>query len=111
MILTTGLFKNPGQVKENLCISGFTRLTGAEANHIRSEMAQCLSADVDTVYVNAKEVTDADLSGINEIIHTNYTLQQTGKELVFVYRSNSVIEKWIATTGLDKFVQTAILPA
>lgn len=111
MSIQTGCFKTPGNKKEHFSINHFTKLTGEEASAIRKEIAECLLADYDTVYVDAKEVKDVDLSGFNEIIHTNYTLQNTHMKLIFVYRKNSVVEKWVKTTGLEKFVTTAILPA
>ena len=70
-----------------------------------------MQTEFDMIYIDTADTEHADLSGINEIIHTNYTLQSGNKHLVFAYRKNSVVEKWVHTTGLDKFVDTAILPA
>jgi len=111
MIIRTSSFRTPNGQKENFSINQFTKLTGEEATAIRKAIADCLQADYETVCVDAKDVIDVDLSGINEIIHTNYKLQNTNLKLVFVYRQKSVVEKWVETTGLDKFISTAILPS
>ncbi|MBS4064238.1 MAG: hypothetical protein KGZ74_06735 [Chitinophagaceae bacterium] len=89
----------------NLC-----QLTGKEAISIREEIKELLHTDCEKIFLDTKDVKEAELSGINEIIHSHYTLQQTGKQLVLIYRTGSSVEKWVQTTGLDRFVQTAILP-
>jgi len=89
----------------------FQQLTGKEAELIRLEMQQLLAAEVDSVYIDASEATHVDLGGINEIIHANYLMQQHNKQFVFAYKQNSEVEKWVANTGMNKFVSTAILPA
>ena len=81
------------------------------AADIREEITTCLQKQCDVVYLNAKDVTEVDLSGINEIIHSNYSLQLAAKKLLFVYRKDSLVEKWVSTTGLDAFIETAIIPA
>jgi anti-anti-sigma regulatory factor len=86
-------------------------LTGNEVSEIREQITNCIGMDYSIVYIDAKEVTEADLSGINEIIHSHYTLDKSSKKLIFVYKKNTAVEKWVETTGLDKFVETAIIPA
>lgn len=86
-------------------------LTGSEANEIRNEISNCIANGYPTIYLDTKEVTNADLSGINEVIHSAYTLANTNSRFIVIYKSGSVVEKWVNTTGLDKFVQTAIVPA
>lgn len=111
MSIHTNLFKTPDSHRENFSIGQFNQLTGTEAAAIRKAVMACLQADYETVYVDASAVKEADLSGINEIIHTHYALQNTKLQMIFVYRKKSVVEKWVETSGLDKFIATAILPA
>jgi anti-anti-sigma regulatory factor len=110
MSLVIDFFKTPGKEKVNIRIRNMQQLTGKEATAIREEIRELMSTEFDMIYVDASDVVSADLSGINEIIHTNYSLQNTGKQLVFVYRKNSIVEKWVDTTSLHKFVDTALLP-
>jgi anti-anti-sigma factor len=86
-------------------------LTGSEANLIRKEITDCIAAGSQTIYLDTKEVNNADLSGINEIIHSAYTTANTKNQFILIYKSGSVVEKWVNTTGLDKFLTTAIIPA
>jgi len=104
------LFKTPGIQKENIRLRKIQQLTGKEAASIREEIGNIMQTEFNMIYIDAEDVVHADLSGINEIIHTHYSLQLASKHLVFVYRKNSVVEKWVQTTGLDKFVDTALLP-
>lgn len=111
MIIRTSSFRTVNCSKANFRIAAFTQLTGEVAAAIRREIAACLKAGYNSIYVDARDVKHADLSGINEIIHTHYTLAQNAQQLVLVYRQNSVMEKWVNTTCLDKFVSTALLPS
>lgn len=86
-------------------------LTGIEANLIRTEIINLIPDGYQTVFLDAKEVKHADLSGINEIIYTANLFAETTTEFIFIYRKESVVAKWVLTTGLDKFVKTAIIPA
>jgi len=70
-----------------------------------------MQQEYDSFYVDTRDVTDADLSGINEMIHINYILSQAGKRLIFCYRKNSIVDKWVQITLLDTFVHTAVLPS
>jgi hypothetical protein len=78
---------------------------------IRNEISNCIANGYPTIYLDTKEVNNADLSGINEVIHSAYTLANTSSQFILIYKAGSVIEKWVHTTGLDKFVHTAIVPA
>lgn len=86
-------------------------LTGAEAAIIRNAVNNCMQETDACLHIDTKNVLHADLGGINEIIHAAYMMQQTGGRLLLIYRSESVIAKWVETTGMDKFITTAILPA
>lgn len=86
-------------------------LTSSEVTDIREEISNCINKGYQTIYLDTKEVNNADLSGINEVIHSAYTLGNASNQFVLIYKAGSVIEKWVLTTGLDKFVQTAIVPA
>ncbi|MFV0604784.1 MAG: STAS domain-containing protein [Niabella sp.] len=95
---------------KNLHISGFNKLTGTEANALRQIITTLPEPGYSTIFINTKNVTEVDLTGINEIIHTNYTLQQKEILLILAYQKGSVIEKWMKITKLDKFVATALIP-
>ena len=111
MSISTEVFKIIDQAKECLRINITDSLTGAEAATLRASVEGALKSEFDTIYIDVNEVKNADLSGINEVIHSHYTLEKSSKKAVLVYVKGSVMEKWIESTGLDKFVQTAILPA
>lgn len=111
MNMTIDFFNTPVAGEKHFRIGNLQQLTGKEAATVREEIAQLVEGCATSVYLDATKVKAADLSGINEIIHTNYILAQAKKQFVFAYRQNSEVEKWVATTGLDKFVSTAILPA
>jgi hypothetical protein len=85
-------------------------LTGTEASKIRTEISNCITNAYSIVYLDTKAVTNADLSGINEVIHTAYCLGNTDTRFTLIYKVGSTIEKWVQITGLDRFVQTAIVP-
>lgn len=87
-----------------------SHLTSEEAGDIRSKIKANLNNDWQTIYLDTSNVVHADLSGINEIIHTAYCLSNSSKELIVVYRKKSPVAKWIETTSLHRFVKTAILP-
>jgi anti-anti-sigma regulatory factor len=111
MIFSTVSTRQAGQRGEHFTIKGLKRVTGEEAISIRSFLSGIDYAGFDKVFLDASGVEEADLSGVNEIIHTHYMLQKINLPFVLVYRRNSVLEKWISTTGLDAYMQTALLPA
>jgi hypothetical protein len=104
-------FKTPLSDHQIICLGNFKNLTGLEAVLIREDIEELLTTEFNTIYIDASNVISADLSGINEIIHSNYTLQNAAKQLVFVYRKNSEVEKWVETTSLHQFVDTALMPS
>ncbi len=96
--------------RENYHISCGGNLTGSEATEMRKAISDCIAGGYKTIYLDTKEVKNVDLSGINEVIHSAYMLTNTSSQFILIYKSGSVVEKWVNTTGLDKFVQTAIIP-
>lgn len=110
MTISSSPAKLHGQKKSLTIIKCTGKLTGAEAAHLRLTIADCAQMHYDTVCIDAKEIIETDLSGINEIIQSHYTLAKSSKNLVFLYKMSSSIEKWVHTTGLDKFIDTAIVP-
>jgi nucleoside-diphosphate-sugar epimerase len=91
------------QSMKNILITGASGFIGSFL------VEEALKSEFETIYIDAKAVNDADLSGVNEVIHSHYTLEKAGKKLVFVYLKNSIVENWVETSGLDKFVTTAII--
>ncbi|HEX4957769.1 MAG TPA: hypothetical protein VFV46_06295 [Lacibacter sp.] len=104
-------FKTTDSKQGHLRIGNLQQLTGKEAGAIRNEVMDFANTTFEKIYIDAKDVKDADLSGINELIHSNYQLAGTNKKIVLIYRKESVVEKWVQTTGLDRFMETALLPA
>ncbi|GHB79651.1 hypothetical protein [Persicitalea jodogahamensis] len=104
-------FKLRDHQKDCFKISLSGELQGNDSVTLRQEVERYSISDYDVIYLDTREVTGLDLSFVNEIIHSDATLKNTGKSLVFLYRQGSTIEKWIETTGLDKFVTTAMVPA
>ncbi len=86
-------------------------LLAGDAEILRQIISESASGQYDVIYIDVKDVLETDLSGINEVINAHYALKNAAKELVFLYKKESVIEKWVETTGLHKFVATAIVPA
>jgi len=83
-------------------------LLSSGTDDIRATINSCSKAELSNIYIDAKEAANVDLSGINEIIHSHYTLKQVSKNLVFVYKKGTNVEKWVETTGLNRFIKTAI---
>lgn len=57
------------------------KLTGIEATEIRSKIENIMYQDCQTIYLDTRNVMNADLSGINEVIHTAYLFSNSSKEL------------------------------
>lgn len=106
-----GNFATADLKPKRMLVQPDTALTGAEASIIRNAVNNCIHETDTCLHIDTKNVLHADLGGINEIIHAAYMMQQTGGRLVLIYRSESVMAKWVETTGMDKFITTAILPA
>jgi anti-anti-sigma regulatory factor len=111
MIFSTSSFSHAGQKGTNCSIKGLKKITATEAIALRAFISKIAPGDFEKIYLDVTGVEEADLSGINEIIHAHYSLQKMNLPLVLVYRRGSVIEKWIATTGMNAYLQTALLPA
>lgn len=103
-------FKSTDSKNGHLRIGNLHQLTAKEANSIRNEVMEFANTTFKKIYIDAKDVKEADLSGINEIIHTHYQLAAHNIKMVLIYRKESAVEKWVHTTGLDRFIETALLP-
>lgn len=111
--MSIGVFylKSASDAKVHIRIGNLEKLTSNEAILIRNEVRDIIETGFTKIYIDAKDVKEATLCGINEIIHTNFWLAGFQKTVVFIYRKNSLVEKWVDTTGLNRFVETAIIPA
>lgn len=109
MSISSHSFININDQQNCYFIDSNQRLDASISEAIRAEIKNCLNQDFPVIYLNATDVEEIDLSGINEIIHSHYTLQKAFKKLIFVYTKNSKVEKWVETVGLDKFIETAIV--
>lgn len=111
MSFTTEAFKIPDVADACLRIRINGNLTMDDSIELREIIASVLQGDYKNIYIDGADVTESDLSGVNEVINTHYLLEKVSKKLTFVYRRNSSLEKWVQSTGLDKFIETAIVPA
>lgn len=111
MSIVSGPFTIMDHEKDCFRISITGPLTGAEAALLRDEVARCASNNYDIIYIDGREVTETDLSGINEVINSHYVMAKAAKKIILLYRKASPLETWVKTTSLDKFVATAIVPA
>jgi anti-anti-sigma regulatory factor len=109
--MSIGIFyvKGVDNTHRHLSIGKLKQLTSKEAPLIRQEINELVASGIESIYIDASNVVHADLSGINEVIHANYVLNEMSKKLVLAYKQHSVIDKWVQTTGLDRFVETAII--
>ncbi len=111
MDFITESFKVPDADDEFLRIRINGKLTIEETNELRDVITTALHSSYKNIYIDASAVTEADISGINEIINAHYLLEKASKKLTFVYRGNTSPEKLVSITGLDKYIDTAIVPA
>jgi anti-anti-sigma factor len=109
MSITTKPFRILDHDQDCLMIHADKDLNSSVALDLRETVDSCLESDCSTIYLNAMDTENVDLSGINEIINSNYNVKQTSKKLVFVYKKDSKVEKWVDATGLTKFIDTAII--
>ncbi|WP_236252833.1 hypothetical protein [Echinicola sp. 20G] len=83
---------------------------GNHTVELRNHVFDTSNKGFDQVYIDATKVEKIDLSGINEIIHVNHQLHQDDKELILLYKKTSILEEWIESTSMDKFVTIAVIP-
>ncbi len=111
MSFTTESFKIPDAATPCFRIRINGKLTMDDSIELRELIASALKTDYNNIYIDGADVIESDLSGVNEVINSHYLLEKASKKLTFVYRRNSSLEKWVLSTGLDKFIDTAIVPA
>ena len=85
MNFTTESFKVPDAAEEYFRIRITGKLTIEESNDLREIIITASASAFNNIYVDASEVTEADLSGVNEIINAHYQLAKAAKKLTFVY--------------------------
>lgn len=102
-------FNTNNKKQGNIRIGNLSKLTSKEAIIIREEVKEFAKTNFKKLYVDASNVQEVDLSGINEIIYTHSLLNDLGKKIIFAYRENSIVQRWVQTTGLDRFVEVAII--
>jgi anti-anti-sigma regulatory factor len=110
MNIVTDTFRPPDSDYDLFRIRISGSLIGSDSGRLRDILAETAAADFPVIYIDAAGVQEADLSGVNEIINAHYLLAKASKKLIFIYRKNTAVESWVATTGLDKFIETAIIP-
>ena len=87
------------------------KFTNEETDQFRALIEEQLKENAAIIYLDLREITDIDLSGVNEIIHTHEKMKLQNKELVVVYTKGGFFEEWLSNTKLDFFVSTAMVPA
>lgn len=80
-------------------------LTSSTSLELRESLKLASKDQFDTIYIDAKDVDEVDLSGINEVIHSHYNLQLASKKLVLICSKKSNVNKWVEITGLNKFIE------
>jgi anti-anti-sigma regulatory factor len=108
--MVTSIFEMIGKQKPCFKITLDTNLTSNEVTSLRNIIEQNINSNYDDIFINAKDVKNVDLSGINEIINAHYVLEKASKKLHFIFTKNSEIEKWVDNTSLHKFVTIGIIP-
>ncbi len=111
MSITCSSFVISGHQKPSISIKCTGDLNSVTAADIRKAVGEYIHSGVELIYIDAKAAKDADLPGINEIIHSHYTLSAASIRLIFLYQQGSAVDKWVNTTGINKFLHTAIVPA
>ena len=87
------------------------KFTNEDTEVFRALIDEHLKEKADIIYLDLREITEIDLSGVNEIIHTHEKMKLQNKELVVVYTKGGFFEEWLSNTKLDFFVSTAMVPA
>ncbi|WP_312336783.1 hypothetical protein [Sphingobacterium sp.] len=82
--------------------------TSTETSTLRSKISEILNSSIELVYIDASNVAEIDLSGINEIIHSNYTLSLASKRMNLIYQKNSPLANWASITGFSRFITSTI---
>ncbi len=84
------------------------RFTSLETSILRSKILEILNSSISFVNIDASKVTEIDLSGVNEIIHSNYALSIASKRMNLIYQKNSPLENWASITGFSRFISSTI---
>ena len=84
-------------------------LTSSFSKELRDAVESAAKSHCHLIYLDSRQSKEADLSGINEVIHAHHALKRAGKKMIFVYAQGSTVQKWVEVTGLYRFVETAII--
>ncbi len=109
MNITTQSLSILGLDTNCLLIKNRKQLTSDVAKELRASIHASLNSNYPVIYLDVKDVYEMDLAGVNEIINAHYMLQQADQRFVLLYRKNSVVEGWVETSALDRFVETAVV--
>jgi hypothetical protein len=106
MVISSGTFHLPNQAAAlfNISISG--AFVDPDSGLLRTAVEKHLENAYTEIYLNTLEISDIDLSGINEIIHCHHMLKAVSKKLIVLFRKGSETEKWLDTTGTGAFIAT-----
>jgi anti-anti-sigma factor len=111
MKIIKSTFKITGQAEESYKLEVYNDFVSSIVDEFRKEINDCITNNYKSIYIDLKEVEKMDLSGINEVINAYYNLDKVSKKLILVYKKGSEVEQWVDTTGLERFMSTAIIPA
>lgn len=109
MNITTRSFNILGLEADCFLVGNVRQLTSQSSSELRASIKDLIKTNYSTIYLDVKDVYEMDLAGVNEIINMYYTLQQHHQNLVLIYRKGSVVDGWVNTTSLDRFVETAVV--
>ncbi len=104
-------FDIQGIHKDTIQVLITERFTNDDTDTFRMLIEEQLKKKSDLIYLDLRAVSEIDLSGVNEIIHTHEKMKLLNKELVVVYTKGGFFEEWLLNTKLDFFVSTAMVPA
>jgi anti-anti-sigma regulatory factor len=74
MNITTELFRVPDATEDYFRLKINGRLTIEETNEMREIVSAAITSPHRNIYIDASNVIDADLSGVNEVINAHYLL-------------------------------------
>ncbi|WP_156167698.1 MULTISPECIES: hypothetical protein [Sphingobacterium] len=84
------------------------RFTSFETSALRSKILEILNSSIPLVHIDASNVSEIDLSGVNEIIHSNYALSLVSKKMNLIYHKTSPLQNWASITGFSRFISSTI---
>ena len=96
--------------KKQFLVSVQKDFTGRGTETIRKMINSLDFNHHDSLYFDTTAVEKIDLAGVNQIIQINEMMRSRKINFILAYKRNSEMEQWVNTTGMDLYLDTAILP-